>query len=190
MDGEVRFVSRKRRKSSSIRPWTIESVLRVPHLYELGEMIVDAQIRKEERRRKRRVRDGIATSRDGSPLSLGDESRQQTLVRLVRWAIRNLAEDGQVVHVGEGETTGYLPLPPPLLFPQLLSHLSAPVSRFTRRQDRGTKVDGFTSETILTHLKKTEYRWERLAVWIIDETLEWAETRGHIKQHQGHWTCI
>ncbi|ORX39576.1 hypothetical protein BD324DRAFT_614216 [Kockovaella imperatae] len=98
--------------TSSIASFTLEALLKVPHLGELARLVVDSETRREEKRRRIRLRDGQARPRDlevererlrrgrgAKDWKLTEEERQSKMLRLASWVIRSAAEDGQVVQV-------------------------------------------------------------------------------------------
>lgn len=92
--------------------YTISCLLDTPHLAELAGMIIDAESKKEERRRRKRVLNGEATEKDlalereGSQRASGKvawrltgEKRRKAMERMVSWALRAISEEGSCVHV-------------------------------------------------------------------------------------------
>ena len=96
----------------ALKPFTLASILQVPHLHQLASLVVETETRREEKRRRRRIRDGQARpkdleverdrqrrGRDSMDWKLTDEEKEAKMLRLVGWVIRSAAEDGQVVQV-------------------------------------------------------------------------------------------
>ena len=112
------FRPRKGRKgltcALSIVPFTIHSLLHVPHLHQLACLIVENESRREEKRRRKRLRDGQARPRDleieDARRAMGKEAKEWRLAedergykirKMVAWVIRQAAEDGHLVHAFE-----------------------------------------------------------------------------------------
>jgi hypothetical protein len=109
--------------------------------------------------------------------------------RLVVWCLRELHQEGCIVHLDDG----YISLPPDLLFPLLVPHLEREI--FVRQQVFLPKGDprrgnGILPTELLSRLKcwGDEGRWERIQEWMIRETAEWAERKGLVrKKGEGYW---
>ena len=99
--------------SMPIPTFTLDALASTPHLASLGGAIADATAKQNERRRRRRIRDGCATDKDRAVerdrLSMGrraDEyhltrtERRREVLKMTRRAIRSSGEDGGVVQVG------------------------------------------------------------------------------------------
>ena len=97
---------------SKIRPISLVSILEVPHLMELAKLVVDNEARKEEKRRRRRIRDGQARSKDlavererirkgrgRDSWRLTEDERRVKMLRLLSWVIRSAAEDGSLIQI-------------------------------------------------------------------------------------------
>ncbi|WVQ98426.1 hypothetical protein IAU59_005549 [Kwoniella sp. CBS 9459] len=110
-----------------IQAFTISALLLDERLNTLAGLVVDNEARKEDRRRRRRIRDGCATKKDlaieeemkardrakttststmkpktgdgaASPL-LDEKERRKKMERLAGWAIRAVAEEGSLIQV-------------------------------------------------------------------------------------------
>ena len=101
-------------------PFTITSILDVPHLSELAHLVVVSEARKEERRRRRRIRDGTPRPRDiqveqdrkhrgfdPKDWKLRKDELVSKMEKLVAWVIRGVAEDGGVVHVSTNSANNF-----------------------------------------------------------------------------------
>ncbi|KAK8870070.1 hypothetical protein IAR55_000640 [Kwoniella newhampshirensis] len=202
---------------SPLKPFTISSVLSDERLNTLARLVVDNEVRKEERRRKRRIRDGLATKKDltveAERKALGwnkikeyclpVEERKYKMEKLVGWVIRNVAEEGSLVQVrlskhqtgGNGEQWGYLPLPPQLLLPLLVLHLEAErnlrKSTFRRKGDP-RNGNGMTVDELVIKMRRwgEEGRWERVGDWKIEEAVEWGEEQGWLRREGRGWWVI
>ncbi|WWC61486.1 uncharacterized protein I303_104070 [Kwoniella dejecticola CBS 10117] len=162
------FIARSKRSTptptrSSEPPLTVDAIILQAftpvsvsgneRLRTLARLVVENEIRKDGRRRRRRIRDGTATKKDliveserkeGRSLDVMVEKEvQKKIERLVHWAIRAISEEGSLVQItlphfackpgtrgkGAGEVVGceygYLPLPAQLLFPLCIPHLTA-----------------------------------------------------------------
>jgi len=199
-----------------IQPFSIPSLLLVPHLAELATLVVDSEARKEERRRRRRIRDGLARPRDldgerqrrargddAKEWRLSEADRWTKMERLVEWVIRNVAEEGSLVQVQldsgygkcDGEAYGYLPLPPQLLLPVLIPLLQAEkVARqntFLRKTDP-RRGNGMTVPELVGRLRcwGEEGRWERIGEWKVEEAMEWGEERGLMERVGVGWWAV
>jgi hypothetical protein len=207
-------------------PWTLTSILAVPHLAELAQLVVDNVAREEERRRRRRIADGAARTKDleveqervrrgkgKSEWRLTEKERRRKMKSLAEWAIRGMAEDGELVQVEcnrrvlEGDISagspsptltegseryGYIPIPPALLLPLLLSHLRA--ERATRSKMFFPKGDprwnnGMTLDELLCKLRGwgEDGRWERTGRWKVEEAVEWGEAGGWLQRCGSGW---
>ncbi|WVW83510.1 hypothetical protein I302_105531 [Kwoniella bestiolae CBS 10118] len=119
------YISRRRPNKTNyassalglLKPFTPSSILSNERLYTLARLVVDSEVRKEERRRRRRIRDGTATKKDlsveadrkckaGSTngkdsigCTIDEKERTKKVERLVGWAIRNVSEEGNLVQV-------------------------------------------------------------------------------------------
>lgn len=95
-----------------LEPFTLESILAVDHLDELAELVVDHEAKREERNRRRRIRDGTARKADldlerervslgkkPDDYKLGAREKKRNMSRLAGWAIRSLTEEGGMVQV-------------------------------------------------------------------------------------------
>ena len=191
--------------AEQIDPFTLSSLLRVPHLAELATLVVDSQARREERTRLRRLRDDLARppdltiesgrrthSTDPKHWKLTDVERRRKMERLVEWVIRAVAEEGSLVQLTLSAGYGYLPLPPQLLFPLLIPHLEAEKSArqkvFLRNTDP-RRDNGMTVAELVGRLRGwgEEGRWERVGQWKVEEAIEWAEERGLWKRAGSGW---
>lgn len=95
-----------------LEPFTLESILAVDHLRELAELVVAHEAKREERNRRRRIRDGTARTADldlerervslgkkPDDYKLGAREKKRNMQQLAGWAIRSLAEEGGMVQV-------------------------------------------------------------------------------------------
>ena len=200
---------------SSIQPFTVPSLLLVPHLAELAILVVESEVRKEERRRRRRIRDRVARPQDlqieqercskgldKKEWRISDAERQVKMVRLAKWVIKNIAEEGCLVQIrfemrhsqDQDIEYGFLPLPPQLLLSLLIPHLQMEqVTRkntFMRKTDP-RRTDGMTVVELVGRLRcwGEEGRWERVGEWKVEEAVQWGEEMGLVeKVGKGWWT--
>ncbi|WWC85165.1 uncharacterized protein L201_000022 [Kwoniella dendrophila CBS 6074] len=101
---------------SLMKGFTPTSILEDERLNVLARLVVENEAHKEERRRRRRVRDGTATKKDllvesqrqanivnGDNIKdeymLDEKEKQKKMDRLVAWAIRAIAEEGSLVQI-------------------------------------------------------------------------------------------
>jgi hypothetical protein len=96
--------------------FTIPSLVATPHLAELAEKIVDAEAKKEERRRRKRILNGEAKDKDlalersaaenGGKVEwrLKGEKKRRAMERLFSWGLRISSEEGSLVHVSSSES--------------------------------------------------------------------------------------
>nr|XP_031858589.1 uncharacterized protein CI109_005969 [Kwoniella shandongensis]KAA5525661.1 hypothetical protein CI109_005969 [Kwoniella shandongensis] len=210
----VRKVAMSPDNTTALTPFTISSLLSDERLDTLARLVVDNEVRKEERRRKRRIRDGTATKKDLSVEAdrkaqcvreyvMNDKERRLKMERLVGWVIRNVAEEGSLVQVrlpvrARGTSLGewgYLPLPPQLLFPLLVPHLEAERNlrkNTIRRKGDPRTGNGMTIDELVMKLRGwgEEGRWERVGDWKIEEAIEWGEEKGYLrKEGRGWWVA-
>ena len=105
----------------SIPTFTLDALTNVPHLAQLGGSIADTTAKWNERKRRRRIRDGEATEKDrlverdrialgrrADEYHLSKSERRKEVLRMTRRAIREISQDGGVVQVG---STGELAQP-------------------------------------------------------------------------------
>ncbi|WVR04919.1 hypothetical protein IAU60_001931 [Kwoniella sp. DSM 27419] len=198
----VQGVQRTRRQPeashAALYPFTMASLLRDPRLSTLAMLVVDNEMRKEDRRRRRRIRDGTATRKDlERKVDASHLDRGRKVERLVRWVIRAVAEEGSLVqvrlpHPVDGEVHGYLPLPPQLLFPLCAAHVEAEwhlrANTIRRRGDPKTG-HGMTIDELVLELRRwgEEGRWERVGDWKVEEAMEWAESNGRARREGRGW---
>ncbi|WRT66820.1 uncharacterized protein IL334_003783 [Kwoniella shivajii] len=221
------FISRKSTRLTSsmtstpniLQAFTPISLLSNDRLYTLARLVVDNEARKEDRRRRRRIRDGTATKKDFvleserkvlltngevEASTIDDKERRRRMERLVSWAIRAISEEGSLVQVTlplsqvsasitSSDRYGYLPLPPQLLFPLCVPHMVAEKelrSRTIRRKNDPKTSNGVTVDELTIIFKRwgEDGRWERIGDWNIEDALEWAQSKGHLrKQGVGWW---
>ncbi len=150
----------------SFEPFTVTALLSDERLRTLAALVVDARARREEGERRKRVKEGRVRQEDeklvaarrarglrSSDYKLTDDERERKMARLVTWAIRAAASEGEVVQVDGpmhsmrtmesfnscvslsvlSQETGYLPVPPELLGPLLL-----PLAAAARAEHRPT----------------------------------------------------
>jgi hypothetical protein len=135
-----------------LQPFTVSQLLEVDSLRRLATLIVDFETRRQERQRRRRIRDGVPKAKDlqveaerkaaGIPKDeyrLTPVEKEKTMVKLAAWGIRHIAEEGSLIQVQLSPlpvdedytktrlktTHGYLPLPPSLIFQLLVPHFRA-----------------------------------------------------------------
>ena len=113
------------------------------------------------------------------------------MLRLTTWVIRNLHEDGAIVHLD----SGYLPLTPELLFPVLLPIMER--EEFLRegtfmRKDDPRRTNGVMVDEILARLGTwgKEGRWERVRGWVVEDAMRWAEIQGWVKKRGNGWDMV
>ena len=186
---------------SPLEPFSITDILETQHLSHLGQLVVDQVTRQEEKRRRRRIRDGVPRPSDlrieterklsGRDWRLNDQERQNKILRLTTWVIRNLHEDGAIVHT----QNGYLPLPASLLFPILIPFIEREgylrKGTFMRKDDP-RKSNGVMVDEILVRLNKwgEEGRWERVKGWVIQDAMDYAERNGLVKRRGMGWDLV
>jgi hypothetical protein len=150
----------------SFEPFTVTALLSDERLRSLAALVVDARARREEGERRKRVKEGRVRQEDeklvtarrarglrSSDYKLTHDERERKMARLVTWAIRAAASEGEVVQVDGpmhsmrtmesfnscvslsalSQETGYLPVPPELLGPLLL-----PLAAAARAEHRPT----------------------------------------------------
>ncbi|EIW70273.1 hypothetical protein TREMEDRAFT_62034 [Tremella mesenterica DSM 1558] len=87
----------------SLETFTIPSILSIPHLNQLAGLVVDAESKRTERARRKRITEGIASQADLtiSPRAykLSGEKKRRKMERLVRFVLRRISEEGGLVHV-------------------------------------------------------------------------------------------
>ncbi|ORY23699.1 hypothetical protein BCR39DRAFT_345336 [Naematelia encephala] len=162
----------------------------------------------EERRR---------SGRGSGEWRLSDQERWSKMERLVAWVIRGVAEEGGLVQLqmphqlyaksmdlidtqdrsrrsmkAVHEEFGYLPLPPPLLFPLIVSHIQqehALRANIIMRRSDPRCGNGMTVDEVVSRLRSwgEEGRWERLAEWTVREALEWGEDIGELRKVGNGW---
>ncbi|CAK9787380.1 hypothetical protein CC85DRAFT_289034 [Cutaneotrichosporon oleaginosum] len=208
----------------SFEPFTVPALLAVERLRALAALVVDARARREEGERRKRVKEGRVTLEDekivanrrarglrSSDYKLTDEERQRKMARLVTWAIRTAASEGEVVQV-EGtshslrtmesfdscvslsvlsQEAGYVPIPPELLGPLLLPLAAAARAEirptFRSRAEREANVwheqRVVDTHVLLTRLRQwgEDGRWERVTEKPVQEAAEWAEASGLLR---------
>jgi hypothetical protein len=193
--------SAARNSSLLLDPFSVPDLLDTPHLSHLARLVVDHVTRQEEKRRRRRLRDGQARPADlkveadrklsGRDWRLTESERQSRMLRLTTWVIRNLHEDGAIVHLD----SGYLPLTPELLFPVLLPIMER--EEFLRegtfmRKDDPRRTNGVMVDEILARLGTwgKEGRWERVRGWVVEDAMRWAEIQGWVKKRGNGWDMV
>jgi hypothetical protein len=178
----------------TITTFTIPSLLQIPHLRQLASLVVDAESRRDERRRRRRVRDGTATSKDlakekklklGGGWKLGEDEKSDKILRLTAWVIREISEEGSLVQIrltgikrdNSGQEFGYVPLIPEIMAP-LVSLIVKGEQEVRKKlfRRKGEVDEGIGIGEVVRVLRGwgEEGRWERVGEWVVKDGLEWA----------------
>ncbi|BEI84553.1 hypothetical protein CcaverHIS002_0411570 [Cutaneotrichosporon cavernicola] len=208
----------------SFEPFTVTALLAVDRLETLAALVVDTRARREENERRKRVKEGRITQEDervvagrrarglrSSDYKLNDDERQRKMIRLVTWAIRVAACEGEVVQVngqmhsmrtmasfdscvslsGLTQEAGYVPVTPELLGALLIPLAVAaraerrPTFRSKAEREAGVRHQepGITVQVLLARLRQwgTDGRWERIAEKPVREAAEWAEASGLLR---------
>lgn len=190
------------RQSSPYSPsFTLPDLLNNPTLYDLARLVVDNVTRKEEKRRRRRIQEGTPRSVDleielerkrlGRDWRLTPSERSMRMERLVGWVIRDLHQDGCIVHL----ESGYIPLPPELLWSVVRPHMEREMflreNVFMKKNDP-RRGNGIGSGDLVKRLQGwgVEGRWERIQGWSVDDALTWAEARGMVKKMGKGWVLV
>ncbi|WVQ79617.1 hypothetical protein IAT38_001717 [Cryptococcus sp. DSM 104549] len=200
---------------SLLEAFTVSSVLADPRLNTLARLVVDREIYSEEKKRRRRFKNGESTSKDkaieknrkadgrpsGKHYALTEEERGHQMEKLVSWVIRAISGEGGLVEVRVyrehgGWEFGYLPVPPPLLFPLLVPHLRT--ERYFRsnmpalKKTDPRKGHGVTVEALAGLMEKwgQDGRWEKLGKWHVEEAMEYADARGWLKKEGRGWWLV
>lgn len=199
--------SMRRAQSSSVNlgptfaSYTPSNLLDSIILNELAGLVVDTVARKEEKRRRRRIQEGVPRKGDleidverrqtGRDWRLTKEERSSRMERLVAWVIRDLHQDGCIVHLNDG----YIPLPPELLYPLLIPHIERETflreGVFMRKGDP-RRDNGVTSDELIKRLHGwgVDGRWERIQAWVVDDALQWAEQHAHLRSKGKGWELV
>ncbi|KAK4685923.1 hypothetical protein P7C73_g4211, partial [Tremellales sp. Uapishka_1] len=189
--------------SLALQPFTLPALLLVPHLHRLGTLIVSLEVRKDEKRRRKRIREGAPRVRDlaveaerrAGGYKLGPEATEHKIRQLVQWTIREVAQEGGVVESkGEGGD-GYLPVSPPLLFPLVRKLIRGEEElrrkMFMPKGDR-RRGNGVTVLELAEAMKRwgKDGRWERIGEWSVEEAVEFGLERGLLSRiGTGYGVC-
>ena len=182
--------------AASIESFSVDSILATPNLAKLSGLVVDAESRRAEKRRRKRLAEGSASQADlsveASAYKLSPARRDRRSRKLIQHVIRQLSEEGSLVTCTDlrdgGE--GYLTLPPELLGPLLLVLMEEQRLRERRTFGRkGEKRGMWDVDKVCRRLASwgQEGRWERIGRWAVEDAMRWAEARGFMSRQEGAW---